>query len=386
MWRRNVWTWIGLTIAILALAACGGGGGGGGGDGSSGTLSVSLSDSTLPGFQAIYVTVDEVHAHRSGGGGWVTVGTPDKTVDLLTLINGVREELGVAELATGRYTQLRLLLGSSPDASLNLLSQPHPYANYFIDDTDTAVELKVPSGLQTGIKIVNGFHINENQTTELILDFDAMRSVVRSGSSGNWLLKPTIKVLDTANYSIASGTVRDGADTGIEGVMVSAQSYDDIATDERDKVVVEAATITDADGNYKLFLAPGDYNLVAFRSSASDADGPACTQLSAQAETVHSADFALTFTNNIGTIDGTVTIAAPLTDQHATLSFRQDLSCGAASPSVELLAVNVAAGGSYDVDLPAEDYRVVASTYDRATLAANATVTVGGETTVDFDF
>jgi Domain of unknown function (DUF4382) len=383
MWRRNVWTWIGLTIAILVFAACGGGGGG---DGSSGTLSVSLSDSALPGFQAIYVTVDEVQAHRSGGGGWVTVGTPNKTVDLLTLINGVREELGVAELATGHYTQLRLLLGSSPDAGLNLLSETHPFANYFIDDTDTAVELKVPSGLQTGIKIVNGFNINENQTTELILDFDAMRSVVNAGSSGKWLLKPTIKVLDTASYSIASGTVRDGADAGIEGVMVSAQSFDDTATDERDEVIVEAATITDADGNYKLFLAPGDYNLVAFRSSASDADGPACTQLSAQAETVHSADFALTFTDQIGTIDGTVTITDSLTDQHATLSFRQVVSCGAASPSVELLAVNVAAGGTYGVDLPAEDYRVVASTYDRATQAVNATVTSGGETTVDFDF
>jgi len=383
MWRRNVWTWIGLTITILVFAACGGGGGG---DGSSGTLSVSLSDSALPGFQAIYVTVDEVQAHRSGRGGWVTVGTPNKTVDLLTLINGVREELGVAELATGHYTQLRLLLGSSPDAGLNLLSETHPFANYFIDDTDTAVELKVPSGLQTGIKIVNGFNINENQTTELILDFDAMRSVVNAGSSGKWLLKPTIKVLDTASYSIASGTVRDGADAGIEGVMVSAQSYDDTATDERDEVIVEAATITDADGNYKLFLAPGAYNLVAFRSSTSDADGPVCTQLSAQAETVHSADFALTFTDLIGTIAGTVTIADPLTDQHATLSFRQVVSCGAASPSVELLAVNVAAGVTYGVALPAKDYRVVASTYDHATQAVDATVTSGGETTVDFDF
>lgn len=384
MWRRNVWTWLGLTFAIFVFAACGGGGGGG--DGSSGTLSVSLSDSTLPVFQAIYVTVEVVHAHRSGGGGWETVGTPNKTVDLLTLINGVREELGVAELATGHYTQLRLLLGSSPDASLNLLSQPHPYANYFIDDTDSSVELKVPSGLQTGIKIVNGFNINENETTELILDFDAMRSVVKAGSSGKWLLKPTIKVLDTANYSIASGTVRDGADAGIEGVMVSAQSYDDTAADERNEVIVDAATITDADGNYKLFLAPGAYNLVAFRSSASDADGPACTQLSAQTETVHSADFTLTFTDLVGKIAGTVTITDPLTDQHATLSFRQVVSCGGTSPSVELLAVNVAEGGAYGVDLPEEDYRVVASTYDRATQAVDATVTTGGETTVDFDF
>jgi hypothetical protein len=37
------------------------------------------------------------------------------------------------------------------------------------------------------------------------LDFDASRSIVKAGSSGKWLLKPTIKVLDTEEYSVISG-------------------------------------------------------------------------------------------------------------------------------------------------------------------------------------
>ncbi|MDL1978816.1 MAG: DUF4382 domain-containing protein, partial [Deltaproteobacteria bacterium] len=57
----------------------------------------------------------------------------------------------------------------------------------------------------SGIKILHGFDINKGQTTELILDFDASRSIVKAGSSGKWLLKPTIKVLDTEEYSVISG-------------------------------------------------------------------------------------------------------------------------------------------------------------------------------------
>lgn len=384
MRNRKLWTWFGLALAVAVISACGGGGSGG--DGGSGNLSVSLTDSTLPGFQAIYVTVDQVQAHPDGDGGWVTVGTPHKTVDLLKLINGVREELGVASLAAGHYTQLRLVLGSSPGAGLNLLSQLHPFANYFIDDSNAVVELKVPSGLQTGIKIVRGFDINANQTTELLLDFDAMRSVVMAGSSGLWLLKPTIKVLDTADYSIVDGIVRDAIGAGIAGVMVSAQRVDTTAADEKDKVIVEAATITGADGRYRLFLAPGDYNLVAFRSSSTGAYGPACTPLSTLPDTTQNADFTPAFTSLIGVIAGTVTFAGSPDEQHVTLAFRRDIACGVTPRPVELLSFNLAPDGQYGVDLPVADYRVVASTFSQPTQGRDATVTAGATTTVNFDF
>ena len=67
------------------------------------------------------------------------------------------------------------------------------YANYVIDTDENYQELKIPSGINTGIKIVHGFTISTDQTTELILDFNAEKSVVIADNSGNWLLKPTIK-------------------------------------------------------------------------------------------------------------------------------------------------------------------------------------------------
>ena len=386
---REFGRWFLAAVAVLAFSGCGGDGGSSSGGGSTGTLSVGLVDATLPGFQAIYVTIDEVQVHAESGGGWVTVGTPRKTVDLLTLINGVRLELGVAELPAGHYTQMRLLLAAQPDGGLNLLSQRHRFANYFIDESDAVQELKVPSGLQTGIKIVNGFDINADQTTELLLDFEAARSVVKAGSSGQWLLKPTIKVLDTADYSIVSGTVRNGAGLAIPGVIVSAQSFAaGPGVDPRDEVIVHAATVTGGNGGYKLFLAPGSYNLVAFRSADAEAYGPGCTALTALADTVHGGDFTLGFTDQIGTIAGTVTIASPALDQHATLALRRSAACGATTPLVEVASINVAAGGNYSLPLPAATYRAVGWSFGRATQVADPdpAVTVGVTTTVDFSF
>jgi hypothetical protein len=74
---------------------------------------------------------------------------------------------------------MRLILADQPDNSSNTLDASHPYANYLIDIDDNYKELKVPSGLQTGIKIVKGFAIVASQATELILDFDAAKSVVQ---------------------------------------------------------------------------------------------------------------------------------------------------------------------------------------------------------------
>lgn len=149
---------------------------------------------------------------------------------------------------------MRLIIGENPDNGdddINILDEEHPYANYVIDKLDTYIgetdyyhELKVPGGLQTGIKIVHGFNINENETTELILDFDVLRSIVKAGSSGQWLLKPTIKVFNIKDCSIISGTVTDDAvgPNGLGGVLVSIQRYAPGADDPKDRVVVEAST------------------------------------------------------------------------------------------------------------------------------------------------
>ena len=336
----RLWVCIVSSFFMFMFAACGGGGGGSDssetGSSDTGTLSLSLSDATTDEYKAVCVTIEQVQVHEDGGN-WQVVASPNKTCNLLELVNGVREPLGITELGTGHYTQMRLIIGEDPDNGINILSEGHPHANYIIiDEFDPYRKLKIPSGSQTGIKIVHGFDINENQTTELILDFDASKSIVKPGNSGQWLLKPTIKVLDTEEYSIMSGTVKDDDQEPLGGVWVSAQIYD--TANAKDRVLVQASTVTNDNpevgevGSYTIFLQPGTYNIVAYKEGYN----PDCARIVVASNTSHTQDFTLGAIST-GDITGDVTIAGGGDDQHVALSFRQAAQCEGRTEEIEIL-------------------------------------------------
>jgi len=380
MYKSGLWKLLLLALStLLLLVGCGGGGSATGG---SGTLSLSLVDSSLPGIQAVYVTVDHVDVHPQGGN-WQTVLTPQQTVNLLELVNGLQQDLGLTTLAAGPYDQLRLVLGSSPDAGLNLQGQPHPFASYLIDAADAVQELKVPSGLQTGIKLTGGFTIADGGTTDLVLDFDAARSVVIAGSSGQYLLKPTISVVSSA--ASVAGTVTDQAQAPLPDTQVSAQTTGPVAAEISASRLI-ATTLSDADGGYRLFLNPGGYQLVAFRpGAAGTAWGPACRELSLVADqTLSGQDFALNAVpSGILSVNVSFTPAPP--DQHAVLSLRQAPPAPCSLP-VELATLQVAAGASLDLELPPGDYQLIASLEGAPTQAIALTVTAGATTTQAVSF
>lgn len=198
-----------------------------------------------------------------------------------------------------------------------------------------------------------------------------------AGNSGQWLLKPTIKVLDEIECSIISGTGAD-LDTGdtLEGVLVSAQMYDPDA-DAKDKVVVQSSTVTDEEGSYTLFLEPGTYNIVGYKGGYD----PACAKTSAVSGSVHTQNLTLTAAVPTGTVSGSVDITGGSDEQHVTLSFRQMAQCNSADEQIEVKSLNVANGGSYSVSLPVGTYSVVSST-----VTAVQTDTVDTDTTLDITF
>jgi hypothetical protein len=367
----KLWNWIISFLFIVTFAACSTESGGG-------TLSLSLSDATTDEYNAVYVTIEEVQVREGEDRRWKVVTFPDKTYNLLELVNGVREQMGITELQTGHYTQMRLMIGDDPDNGINVLSESHEYANYIIDHNDDYQALKIPSGLQTGIKIVHGFDINEGQTTELILDFDASRSIVKAGSSGKWLLKPTIKVLDTEEYSVISGTVKNSDQEPLRGVLVSAQISASGAADEKEKVVVQASTVTDENGSYTIFLESDTYNIVGYKNNYT----PGCARIETVSGTTYTENFILSAAST-GTMKGEVRIDGGDYENYVTVSIRQSAGCGDNIDQIEVKSINVANGGDYDISLPVATYTVVASSYGEDTqvdddveiMADSATIT-----------
>jgi len=179
-------------------------------------LRVALTDAPACGYDHVYITVDRVRVHRSStaadaDGGWSeVVVAPARRIDLLDLTNGVLAELGQTPLPAGDYQQVRLVL--VPNGSGTPANAIVPTG------TGTEVALDTPSATQSGLKLVHGFTVQPNTMVDLVLDFDACRSIVRRGNSGRYNLKPVVSVVPRTLTGIA-GYVP----TGLSGVTVSAQ-------------------------------------------------------------------------------------------------------------------------------------------------------------------
>jgi hypothetical protein len=234
------------SFAIAAiLVSCGGGGGGS--STRQGTLNVSMTDTPACGFDEVNVTVNKVRVHQSASAapndsGWSEIVlNPARKINLLTLTNGVLEDLGQVPLPAGHYTQLRLVL--DPNTG-------NGFANSVVlTGTTTEISLSTPSAVHSGIKLINEFDVVADQRVDLVLDFNACKSVVKKGN-GNFALKPVIKVIPTV-------------ENGIDGFVNPALLGSNVMVSAQQNGVIVNSTVPNANGEFFLArLAPGNYDVV----------------------------------------------------------------------------------------------------------------------------
>lgn len=143
-------------------------------------LAVELVDAPKDDVSEINVTIRKVTAHVVGSG-WIDLMKGDPlTVDLLKLQTQAKA-LGFSTLPPGRVTQFRLYVDETGQNDVKLLS------------TGEYIDLKVPSGSRSGIKVKGTFDLAACKTSTVTLDFDGKRSIhVHPNGRGEWILRPVI--------------------------------------------------------------------------------------------------------------------------------------------------------------------------------------------------
>jgi len=192
-----------------------------------GRLVVNITDApSAPEIDQVWLTITGVQVHIAGsedteaesedenGGEWKELdlvddgGNPNEVrFDLLKFNDGSQERVAVGLLDAGKYTQLRM------DVTLVELHIKGAAA----EDFEVA---KLPSNV---LKFVHPFEIAIGADTELLFDFDALKSVVVTGKD-TYIFKPVIKVttinqpFQITTASLPIGTVGQPYSATVEAI------------------------------------------------------------------------------------------------------------------------------------------------------------------------
>lgn len=180
-----------VLMCVVFLSACGGGGEGGT---TAGSFSLAITDAKPalpPGIVQVFVTIDEVSVHQSGGE-WISLSLAQTpfTIDMLQFTDGRTTQLvPPATLTSGKYTQVRLGVQSA----------------MIVTDTGQQIPVEIASGdLKTDKNF--DFEVTGGGAVALTVDFDLSRSLVVTGS-GKYTLKPVVHLVSTAEAATITGSI-----------------------------------------------------------------------------------------------------------------------------------------------------------------------------------
>jgi hypothetical protein len=195
-----------LSLAALALAACGGGGGGGSGS-NTGTLKLGISDAPVDAADAVVVQFTGVELKPLNGAAFSVDFASPKSLDLIALQGTHRAMLLDGEkVPAGDYEWMRLKVNADPNVA----------GDSYVTVDGAQCEMRIPSGAETGLKLIRGFTVGVGTITDFTIDFNLRKSIVRPPGQHTvveacggqaYLLKPVLRIVDNLQVGAISGTI-----------------------------------------------------------------------------------------------------------------------------------------------------------------------------------
>ncbi len=200
-------------------------------------LKISMVDSPAD-FDSVNIVVTRVEVHMAGDStsNWMIVNSVPHTYNLLDLRNGASVVIGDTMLAAGHYTQIRLIIGEGSNVVVNGISYP----------------ITIPSGMQTGIKLNHEFDLTAGNLYELILDFNAERSIHVTGN-GQYMMNPVIRVTAVVTSGSISGQVLP---TDANATVSTVVGTDTVSTNPNTEGFFKLMTLPS--GVYSIHIAPAN--------------------------------------------------------------------------------------------------------------------------------
>lgn len=270
-----------MLVSGVILAGCGGGGISEvpvPAASTTGIVNLSLTDAPVDEVSEVNVQFTGVTLKPASGDEIEIVFDAPKDFDLLSLTNGMTAELlPDTELPAGAYNWVRLAVNAEFD---------NVFDSYAMTPTGQ-VELRVPSGSNNGLKLVSGFTVTADQSTNLVIDWDLRKALTDPQGQPGMHLKPALRVTDMAVYGTLTGSINEtfvtdsactndlAAETG-NAVYVYAGAGvtpGDIADATADPLTTATVSQDDAGAyTYEVnFLSAGEYT-AAFTCQANDDD------------------------------------------------------------------------------------------------------------------
>lgn len=255
-----------LAGSVGALVACGGSSNNDSSAGS-GQFSLAVTDAPIDTANHVFVSFSGVSIQSADGELIEFEFDEPRTIDLLALQGSASESLVTDEtVPSGEYEWIRLHVNADHDDVMD---------SYIELNDGTQHELRVPSGAQTGLKLVSGFDVPVGGSADFTIDFDLRKSIVMPPGQAavGAMLKPALRLIDNSSSGSIAGQVDSelitefcedpASQTGSVYVFSGADAEpSDVRGENSDPLITAFVQFGDGAYDYEVgFLAEGNYTL-----------------------------------------------------------------------------------------------------------------------------